>query len=391
LKPGMDDLIKNADSIRIRRLIRVAAKASVGEVKTVLNEIFYSASDANWVDVERWNDWYDNVLFDAATEDDMPDIVKATLDATDELMQKALEADPWWKTLSEDNKLRLWTALIAAYQNSMSETAHQMASFLYEIGSINNPYPDTTAFDLKDKKVLAYLDTVATAVIKRTNDGSGYYLRRIVVSEVRRALSNPEIAQGLVDGTVTLEQLFDNPMWMGSLVSAIQSSLMATMNMRMNDIPGNEEVSVNRMARTEMYKRTGLKKKAWRTLGANPCVEFCIPNEKMGFVPIDHVYLASYPEGVLQPQAHNHCECDLVFDKVELMSLAKEGKFRLWNGEGTTGSSDLTPTKVTLSMIDDGHREVPEDNPLQAMMHTMSDLTKEIRTNNDLMRSGEQA
>jgi hypothetical protein len=332
----MDELIKNADSLRIRRLIRVAAKASVGEVKNVLNELYFSDVETteDWADVERWNDWYDAALFDTVAKSDIPEIVKATLDSTDKVMQEALDADPWWKTLSTDSKDRLWLSLIQAYQNSMSESAHQMASFLYEMGSINNPYPDTTVFDLKDAKVTKYLDSVASAIIKRTNEGSGYYLRRIIVSEVRRALSDKQVAGGLVDGTVTLEQLFDNPLWMSLLVSSIQSSLISTMDMRMQDIPGNEEVSVNRMARTEMYRRTGLKKKAWRTLGANPCAEYCIPNEKMGFVPIDHVYLASYPEGVLQPQAHSHCECDEIFDKVELMSLAKKGKFKLWSGGG---------------------------------------------------------
>lgn len=333
LKPGMDNLIRDATDVRLRRLIRVAAKACEDEVSTALNEIFYSASDADWGDVDRWNAWYDNFLFGDMEKSEIPEIIQSSAKQVEEVMQKAMEADPWWKTLSKDNQLLLFTALIAAYQNSMSETAHQMASFLYEVGEIPNPYPNSTAFVLNSEKVKKYLDSVAMAIIQRTNDGSGYYLRRTVISEVRKALSQPAVADGLHNGTITLEHLFDDRLWMSSLVSAIQTSLIGITYMRMEDIPANEEITVNRMARVEMYKRAGLKQKAWRTLGPNPCEKFCIPNEKMGFVPLSHVYLASYPEGVLQPQAHNHCACELVFSRTEIVELAKSGKFKIWNGE----------------------------------------------------------
>jgi hypothetical protein len=45
------------------------------------------------------------------------------------------------------------------------------------------------------------------------------------------------------------------------------------------------------------------------------------------------VYPASFPEGVLQPQAHNHCACFLQFDQDELTDVLKSGKFKVWNGE----------------------------------------------------------
>lgn len=345
LKDGFDNLIRDASDVRCRRLIRVAAKAVEGEVGTAINELYYSEVKKDWKLVEGWNDWYDQVLFDAIDKSEVPEVVLSDVDRVNEVMQKALDADPWWRTMSKDNQIKLFTALIESYTHSMSETAHQMANFLYEVGEYPHPWPDSTAFDLTDEKVRKYLDSVATAIIQRTNDGSGYFLRRIVLSKVRRALSIRSIADGLHNGTITLEHLFDDRMWMSSVVSAIQTALIQTMEVRSQEIPANEDLTTNRMARVEMYSRAGLKLKAWRTLGPNPCTQYCIPNEKLGYVPLSHVYQASFPEGVLQPQAHNHCACELVFSREEIVNLAKSGKFKIWSGGE---NSNLAHTRVTL-------------------------------------------
>lgn len=347
IQAAFDTLIANATSTRIRRLIRVAAKLQEGEVKTALNEMLYGGSEVDWEDVKALSDWYDMILFDL--EEDVPEVIREALSDQDKVMDEALDKDKWWETLEEDAALiGILQGLISAYQNGMSETAHQMAAYLYEIGESNSPVPEITFFNLQDEKIKSLLEKFASKIIERTNDGSKYYVRRIVMSEVRKALSRPDIASGLMDGTLTLEHIFNDDRLMDSIVIGIQAAIIDVMHSRLNVIPTGEEVTVNRMARTEMYKRAGLTKKAWRTLGPNPCDKYCIPNEKLGFVPLSHVYLASFPEGVLQPQAHANCECDLIFDKAELSEVAKEGKFRMWGGEGL-GTPELTPTKVTLN------------------------------------------
>lgn len=335
-RPAFEDVVKNATDVRIRRLIRGAVKVSVGEVKSVLNELYYSGSDTekpDWNLVTNWTAFYDHVLFDMVDKSEVPEIVLSSLTDKEQAMSDLLRSDPWWKTLTDDRKAALVVALVAAFQIGMRNTADQMVAHLYETGAINYSTPEVTAFDLRDPKVLAEVERFAQKIIDRTNDGTEYYLRRITLSEVNRALSEKNVADGLVNGTLTIGQLFDNTVWMNHLAVAIQSALISILQERLKIIPPNEELSTMRMATVEMYKRAGLTRKWWRTTSENPCPQYCIPNQQLGYVPLDHVYSASFAEGVLQPQAHNHCQCLLMFDQDELTDVVKSGKFKIWNGE----------------------------------------------------------
>lgn len=385
LRVAFDQLITNATNVRLRRLIRVAAKLQEGEVKTALKELYYSGSGADHENIEALNEWYEKVLF--GIEEDIPEAISLALTDQDKLMDEALDKDKWWDTLDESKDLiAILQALIIAYQDSMSETAHQMSSYLYEIGATSTPDPEITFFSLQDEKVRRVLEKFATKIIERTNDGSRYYIRRLVMSEVRKMLTSKAIAGGLLDGSITLEHIFNDDRLMNLMVAAIQAGLMDILHQRLEVIPAGEETTVSRMAQVEMFKRAGLRKKAWRTLGPNPCEKYCIPNEKLGFVPLSHVYLASFPEGVLQPQAHANCECDLIFNKDEIADLAKSGKFRIWGGEGK-GTPALTPMKVTLAMVTDQPIQIVEepDERVNTVLQTMNDLKNEIRHNSELM------
>ena len=336
LNTVFQDTIQAATNVRIRRLIRGAVKASAGEVKSVLNELYYSGSDtedSRWDDVDAWNLFYDHVLFNLVDKSEVPMLVLDALSDKEKVMTDLLNADPWWKTFSNDQKAALTAALIAAFQVGMRDTAQQMVAYLYETGGVNYSTPEVTAFDLRDPKVRSKVEKFAQDIIDRTNSGTEYYLRRITLSEVNRALSEKPVADGLNNGTLTIEQLFDDNMWMERLAVAIQSALIAILAERMKIIPMNEDLTAQRMATVEMFKRAGLTKKWWRTTSIDPCVQYCIPNQKLGFVPLSHVYPASFPEGVLQPQAHNHCACFLQFDQDELTDVLKSGKFKVWNGE----------------------------------------------------------
>jgi hypothetical protein len=248
-------------------------------------------------------------------------------------MSEMLNTDPWWKTFSNDQKAALTAALVAAYTVGMRDTAQEMVSYLYETGDLNYSTPQVTAFDLRDPKTKAEIEKFAQQIIDQTNSGTEYYLRRITLSEVNKALSEKTVADGLRNGTVTPESLFNDTMWMERLAVAIQSALIVIMADRARVIPVNEELTAQRMATVEMYKRAGLTQKWWRTTSEVPCDQYCIPNQKLGFVPLSYVYDASFPEGVLQPQAHNHCACLLQFNQDELTNVVKSGKFKVWSGE----------------------------------------------------------
>jgi hypothetical protein len=138
-----------------------------------------------------------------------------------------------------------------------------------------------------------------------------------------------QIKQGIDIDTI----LADNRV-VRTIVRGALAELESLVDLRSTTIADFETSRIDKIAAQEEYKQSGLKTKAWKCYGDNPCPT-CLENESQGFVPVDFKYKSVFTDDEIEaPPAHPKVEhCGLIFDRSELADLYNQGKFKLWYGE----------------------------------------------------------
>jgi hypothetical protein len=209
-----------------------------------------------------------------------------------------------WYTLPASITAALAAAYKAAYAEGAQIAAEEVLQFLAERALLANP-PIGIDFNLTNPRTLAELEKKAATLVTRINDGTRYYLKRMLVAGVEEGLPSDEIAKR---AKAELE---------GMTLERIESIVNTEINRAESE------------GRLGQWSEMGLTRKRWQT-DADPC-DICRRNEAQGFVEMGHVYEDVF-DGTLTPPGHPRvCRCHLEFDEDELME--KAGELKVWGGD----------------------------------------------------------
>lgn len=232
-----------------------------------------------------------------------PLVGKAELpDKWDEAIDKIIASEDWY-TLPDTIKAALAEAYKGAYSEGAIVAAEEVLQYLAE-HALLDATPVGIDFTLTNPRTLAELESKAATLVRRIDEGTRYYLKRMLVSGVEQGLSSDEIAR------------------------QVKAELEGMTRDRVESIVNTEINRAESEGRLGQWSEMGLTRKAWRTFGE--ACPICKGNEAQGFVKMSYVYDDVF-DGTLTPPAHPQvCRCDLMFDEEELLS--KAGKLKIWYG-----------------------------------------------------------
>jgi hypothetical protein len=312
------------NSIRVRKLVRLSAKNIYPQVSMATKQL----SNA---ELDIWNSYVDGILFDN-DEDNAPEVLKASIKKQiDEVMPMLIDEDWYNAEMTEDELAALLSVIFTEASRS---TIQKMADDLYENGVISSPnLAPNEVFLLRNPETWDRIKGKSKSIIEKINDGSRYYIGLAVLSLVRRALSQPDIAAKIRDG-VDIETILGDNGFMQRLSQAVLDELKSIADDRVETVSLYESGVIRNQAVLEMFKRSGLKTKRWNHFASDEPCEYCTENMRMGFVPLDTMYRGVFGE-IETPPAHPHDteHCEIVYNQEELHSLARDGKLSIWNGE----------------------------------------------------------
>lgn len=304
---------------QLLRLIKAATKL----LYPTINKAFFLLSDA---ELPEWLGERVMMRFgQPSAYDELPDVVKADTGKLDEL-DKALNGDKWWE-LPDSLKLELNPIYRSAFTAGAIEAAELVQEFLYTEG-LKDTASLGLSFELTNPATLSQLETKAATLIKQLDDGTRYYLKRILASSVEEGLASPTIAAMIRDGASVTDILKQVDFTEG-VIERVKAELASLQPSRIESIVNTEINRAESMGRLEQWSKMGLTRKGWQTFGA--ACDICKRNEGLGLVEMSYVYEDVF-DGTLTPPAHPQiCRCNLKFDEQELIS--KAGELKPWNGE----------------------------------------------------------
>ncbi len=310
---------------QLRKLIKAAARLQF-PITTKAIMILDNPDDLAKFSEERTNAWFgEKSMFD-----DIPDVQKIdeqTLKALDELLEK----DRWWE-LPGDLSEQIALILELAFGEGATEAAEMTQQLLYEEGLRTSPDLIGFNFDLKNPATLAQLNGAAATMVTRVNDGTKFFLKRIITSGVDEGLSSPEIALRIQEGQ-SLDTIFRDSNFTEIVTRDARAQVEGMTNERANSIVNTEIAKSEGLGRVQEWKAMNLTKKAWKHSGSDTPCPFCQANIDLGLVDIDFEYTTVFGEGTaLAPPAHPQVDhCAIFFDEDEL--IAKAGELNVWTGD----------------------------------------------------------
>lgn len=322
-KNGFDDILKRMGDIQLRRLVRASLKSEFDlTVKAIIN---LSAEERpKWV-TERMKSWFD----EESIFDEMPQIKKAN-QATLAELEQLLNNDRWWE-LTEEEIAKIADVLGLAFSEGATVAAELIQQFLYESGVVNSPDLIGLNFDLKNPATLAELDASAAQMVRHVNDGTKFYLKRIIAASVDEGVSSQEIALRIQEKQ-SLKQILDESNLIEKVTNRTREEVERLTPSRIESIVNTEINRAESEGRLKQWSEQGLTKKRFAHTGTDIPCKFCQAAIDEGEVGIDFGYLNVFGERVQSPPLHptvDHCHVE--FSEEEL--IAKAGELNVWTGE----------------------------------------------------------
>jgi hypothetical protein len=322
---AFDTILKNMGDVQLRRLIKAALKSQFALTSRAIVNL--SETDrAQWTN-ERIAAWFGG----PSIFDEIPEVRKADQRVLDEL-EKLLDGDKWWQ-LPDDIDPQILEILTQAFSEGAVDAAELVQQFLYEEGFVNSPDLIGLNFELKNPATLREIETKAAQLVRNVNDGTKFYLRRIVLSGVDQGLSSDRIAQAIREGA-GLDDILGDSEFIGQIVNDARKEVEGLTPKRIKSIVNTEVARAETDGRIRQWDKQGLTQKQWGHPSTRdiPC-PVCQSNIDQGLVPMNHKFNSVFGEGTVNgPPGHpGVCHCLILFDEAELISQA--GEFNPWNGE----------------------------------------------------------
>jgi len=342
LRPHMLAITHNAESPRIRRLIKVATRAMV----PVVSKTFEVITDDQIQDF--WLPEMCAMDFDLPSEMEGLILRQGIKDIHDEL-ENHLERDPWWRTASDIEKKQILEIFVLAYERGMETVALDIVRTLYEEGLRDAPNLLGISFNLVDKAVIKEIEAHAADLVTLVDQGTKTFIKRIITSGVRQGLASPKIAQALREGVAAETLLKWDESYMGPVEDLIRDGLIQMSESRSMSIVNTEINRAENAGAFGQFIHSGLSTKRWVHLGergvtekGNPCpCVVCAGNEDLGFVPLDFVFKTVFKKGGVDGKGGQHhppahptvCHCTIFFDEKDLFSAVERGVWKIWTGK----------------------------------------------------------
>lgn len=341
IKPGLTSLSRRAEDPRLRRLIKAATRDMFEDFEVITRSLTDDQISEFWLPEMH-----------AATFDQTnaveSSLVRRGIEEAKAALERHLEDDKWWSLapiLDKDAIIRLF---IEAYEVGLEEMALEIVRALYEEGLAASPtFGPGITFDLVYQPTIDLLEASAAELVANVDQGTKYFLKRMVTSGVRQGLASPTIAAAIRDGDQA-ERILRRDDFMGNVIRTIRDGLIEMTEYRANSIVNTEISKAENQAHLDQIRRAGMATKHWLHLGprgvtkrgnAHPC-PICTANEKLGVVDIDHVYKTVFKTGGVdgeggekKPPGHpGVCHCKVFFSEDELFSKIERGEYRPWTG-----------------------------------------------------------
>jgi hypothetical protein len=322
-KKAFDEMLKRMGDIQLRRLIRAALKAQFPIASKALVNLS-EADRAQWAE-ERFKAWFG----EASIFDEIPQVQKvdqATLDELEELLEK----DKWWE-LPPETIAEVLEVLDLAFSEGATVAAEMVQQFLYEEGLVNSPDLIGFNFDLKNPVTINRLNTDAATMVRRVNDGTKFFLKRIITAGVDEGVSSQEIALRIQEGQ-SLDEILKDSELVAKVTNRARQEIEGLSAKRIESIVNTEINRAESEGRLAQWERQGLSRKMWTHSGNDVPCKVCVSNIEQGLVPMDHKFNSVFGENSVQtPPGHpGVCHCAIFFDEDEL--IAKAGELNAWNG-----------------------------------------------------------
>ena len=214
----------------------------------------------------------------------------------------------------------------------MRNAAEEIVNDMYLAGELASPILDpNVVFRLTNKTVLEELSKYAARMVANVNDGTKYYLRRMLVSGIRQGLTQEDIIARIRAG-VDIKEILDDNVFMQRVSETVKSQIRGLTEIRIRSIVSFEIRSAEMNAWLKQFKSMGLTQKRWIHYGTDIPCEVCQANIDVGDVPLDYKFESVFGATEVPP-AHPHEHCGIVYNEEELKQLIRDGKFTIWTGE----------------------------------------------------------
>ena len=325
IQPGFEEIILQAnDADNLLPLIRAATEEMFPDVTQAF------LAELSDYEIELWKSERLKMWFENKSEfDDFPDVLKAKDDALEQI-DKLLEENEWW-LFPAGQRESIEFVLRQSFAEGATLAAELIQDSLFRAGVADSPDLIGFSFNLKNPRTLAQLENKAATLVTQVDDGTKFFLKRIITSGVDEGLSSPEIATMIKDGA-GLEDILADTNFTSNTAKIVQSEIQSMAESRVTSIVNTEVARAESEGRVGQWSEMGLTQKQWvHTGGDLPCV-FCQRNIDEGFVPMDFMFDSVFGRTTLGPPAHPKVDhCHIAFSEAELFE--KADTLEVWTGE----------------------------------------------------------
>jgi hypothetical protein len=318
-------VLNRMEQPRLMKLIKAATRLMFPDVA----QAFIELSEA---ELPLWKDERLKLWFGEKSEfDDLPDVVKRIEDEVLDALDNILAGDDWWK-ISQEAEPSIALVLRLAFEEGATGAAEMVQEFLYTEGLRDSPSVIGLNFNLSNPRTLAQLEAKAAQLVTRVDDGTRFFLRRIITAGVDEGLASPSIAELIREGA-DAEAILKEAGYTSRVVNVVKAEVTEMTTNRTNSIVNTEIARAETDGRVGQWQQQGLTRKQWLHTGADPPCPFCTRNIEQGFVPMDFLYESVFGGAdTLGPPAHPQVDhCHIAFDEAELVD--KAGTLEVWMGE----------------------------------------------------------
>lgn len=217
-------------------------------------------------------------------------------------------------TISSSDLLEVFVLVYRlAFEDGMLATAEMIQNDLYGRGIVAAPGV-ILSFDVTNDAVIQILNEMAAELVRNIDDGTKYYLRRMIVEGALNGWSVDRITEAI---------------W-NDLFGLSEEQAATLSESRIRSIVTTELNRADSAGRLEEMKKLGLKLKRWITRLIDVCT-LCASNESYGSVPIDFEYMDVFGPTQHPPGHPTTCHCTLGADPDELEKIGSEPDY--WTGD----------------------------------------------------------
>lgn len=322
-KKAFDAMLKRMGDTQLRRLIKAALKAQFPIASKALVNL-PEPDRAQWAE-ERFKAWFG----EPSIFDEIPQVQKVDK-ATLADLERLLENDRWWE-LPPDVIAEILQVLDLAFSEGATVAAEMVQQFLYEEGLVNSPDLIGFNFELKNPVTINRLNTDAAVMVRRVNDGTKFFLKRVITAGVDEGVSSQEIAQRIQEGQ-GLDTILKESELVAKVTNRARGEIEGLSSKRIESVVNTEIARAEGAGRVEQWKQMGLRRKKFEHTGTDVPCRFCQAAIDEGEVDIDFGYADVFGGKVLHPPLHprvDHCHISTIDDEL----ISRAGELDVWSGD----------------------------------------------------------